>query len=130
MYKINKRYDNVFLIIIFVLSAILVSFTVLINRFQVTVQLPHSVIRGDSLCGIVQSCIFLLTIFAVLINYNIGLKISMVVFAVQIGMSLASGIRMRTTGMIPGVFNAAVSGFVLILISVESRYCGPAITST
>ncbi|MCQ2526480.1 MAG: bifunctional diguanylate cyclase/phosphodiesterase [Lachnospiraceae bacterium] len=117
MYKINKRYDSVFLIIIFALSAVLVSSTVLINRFQIALPLGNSVIRSDSLCGIVQSCIFLLTIFAVLVNYNYGLVGAMLVFGFQIGIGMVNGIRMRATGSIPGVFNAAVSIFVLVLIS-------------
>lgn len=117
MYKINKKYDRLFLIILFVQSAVFVTTTLLINRFQVSVPLFNSVIRGDSLCGIIQSCIFLLSIFAVLIDYNIGLKNSMFIFAVQVVIGTMNAIRMHSTGTLPGVFNAAVSIFALILIA-------------
>jgi len=117
LYKINKKYDRLFLIILFVQSAVFVTTTLLINRFQVSVPLFNSVIRGDSLCGIIQSCIFLLSIFAVLIDYNIGLKNSMFIFAVQVVIGTMNAIRMHSTGTLPGVFNAAVSIFALILIA-------------
>jgi len=117
LYKISKRYDKVFLIIIFVQSVLLTATTVVINRFQVNIPLGRTVIRGDSLCGIIQSCIFLLTIFAVLINYNVGLKISLLLYGIQLCTGIYGGIRSHSTGTIPGIFNAAVSIFALFLIS-------------
>ncbi len=117
MYKINKKYDKVFLIILFISMIIFVGATMLVNRLQLVVPLGNQVIRSDTLCGIIQSFMFLLSIFTVLIDHNIGLGISLAAFSVQVIMGIINGIIHRTTGVIPGIINAAVSIFVLVLIA-------------
>lgn len=117
MHKINKQSEKIKLILLFILSAAFIFLTMVINRTRFELPLGNSIIRTETLCGIIQSGIFLVCIFSVLIDHKVGMIHSAVVFAIQVISSGFNGIVAHTLGILPGVFNAITSFFALYLIA-------------